>query len=144
MDARTSHHPFGIVGNLDLLIAIGYEQVVFDRVGDTHGLFADVLVLGTLRNASHRFYSLFLNIETIEGDTVFTYCIEIGLTVVEPGEVGDAAQAVDAGGMGIPVQLIQRHKDGFFLATRRHGDDVFAVDLHQDILFADPFQLGGT
>ena len=32
----------------------------------------------------------------------------------------------------------------FFLAARHHSDDVLAIDFHEDILIANPFQLGGT
>ena len=49
MYALASHHAFRVVGDLDLLVALGHVEVVVNRVGHVQGGFTNCLVFSTLR-----------------------------------------------------------------------------------------------
>ena len=144
VNTLAGHHAFGVIGNLDLLCAVSHIEVVVDGIGDTHGLFADLLILSTLWHGGQRLNGLLLDVETVEGDAILAQSVEVGFLVVEPSEVGDALEAVDARLIGVGVEFIEGQEGSFFLAARHHSDDVLAIDFHEDILIANPFQLGGT
>ena len=144
MDTLTGHHAFRIVSDLNLFVAIGHKEVVVDGIGDAHGLFADLLVLSALWHGGQRLDGLFLDVETVESDAILAQSVEVSLLVVEPSEVGNTPEAIDACFTGVSIEFIEGQEGSFFLASRHHGDDVLAIDFHEDILIADPFQLSRT
>ena len=145
MHTLTGHHTFRVIGDLDLLVAFSHIEVVVDGVGDVHGFLAERLVLSILRNRSYRLDFFFLDVEAVEGDAVFTHGIKTGLIGVEPSQLWDTAQAVDACSVGIAVQLVKSQEGGLLaFAVGRDGDNLVTFHLHEDVGITHPFQLVGA
>ena len=49
---------------------------------------------------------------------------------IQPGQLGNTADAVETCFVYIAVDFIKGQKGDFFFAARRHGDDLFAIDFH--------------
>ena len=142
--ALTGHHALRVVGDLDLLVAFGHIQVVFDGIGHVQGGLADILVGSARGKGGDGVDASLLDVHLVEVDAVVAQAVEIGLVFVDPRQLGDTFQFVDALAFGEAVQLVEGEEGGFFLAVGHHGDDLVVLHLHEDVGVADPFQLVGT